>query len=131
VVQETAGISAADKTFQLEYNRNGGGWNDVNGASSVVRAWASPNVADAANTTQQVGSGTFVTPNAGFDEVNGQAGGISLDFSGSDEVEVEYSVQSQRRRQRDHRHLDIECKFELVPGDGYKFQDPLRGPGNR
>jgi hypothetical protein len=53
VVQETAGISAADKTFQLEYNRNGGGWNDVNAASSVVRAWASPNVADGADTTGQ------------------------------------------------------------------------------
>ena len=73
VVQETAGVSAADKTFQLEYNRNGGGWNDVNAASSVVRSWASPNVADGANTTQQVGSGTFVTPNAGFDEVDGLA----------------------------------------------------------
>ncbi len=93
VVQETAGVSVADKTFQLEYNRNGGGWNDVTAASSVVRAWASPNVADGADTTQQVGSGTFVTPNAGFDEVNGLAGGTSLDFSGSDEVEVEYSVQ--------------------------------------
>jgi hypothetical protein len=93
VIQETAGISATDQTFQLEYNRNGGGWNDVNGASSVVRATASPNVADGANTTQQVGSGTFVTPNAGFDEVDGQAGGTSLDFSGSDEVEVEYSLQ--------------------------------------
>ncbi|MGD8764382.1 MAG: DUF2341 domain-containing protein, partial [Desulfobacteraceae bacterium] len=93
VVQETAGISAADKSFQLEYNRNGGGWNDVTAASSVVRAWASPNVGDGADTTQQVGSGTFVTPNAGFDEVDGQAGGASLDFSGSDEVELEYCVQ--------------------------------------
>ena len=93
VVQETNGVSAADKTFQLEYNRNGGGWNDVTAASSVVRAWLSPNVADGADTTQQVGSGIFVTPNAGFDEVNGQAGGTALDFSGSDEVEVEYSLQ--------------------------------------
>jgi len=93
VVQETAGISSADRTFQLEYNRNGGGWNDVNAASSVVRVTASPNVADGTDTTQQVGSGSFVTPNAGFDEVNGQAGGTSLDFSGSDEVELEYCVQ--------------------------------------
>ena len=29
VIQETNGASVADKTFQLEYNRNGGGWNDV------------------------------------------------------------------------------------------------------
>ena len=34
-----------------------------------------------------------MTPNAGFDEVDGLAGGASLDFSGSDEVEVEYCVQ--------------------------------------
>jgi hypothetical protein len=93
VVQETSGIAAADKTFQLEYNRNGTGWNDVNGASSVARAWVSPNVGDGDNTTQQVGSGTFVAPNAGFDEADGLAGGASLDFSGSDEVEVEYCLQ--------------------------------------
>ncbi len=93
VVQETSGFSAADKTFQLEYNHNGSGWNDATGASSVVRSWISPSVADGADTTQQVGSGTFVTPNGGFDEVNGLAGGASLDFSGSDETEVEYCIQ--------------------------------------
>jgi hypothetical protein len=93
VVQETGDGAAVDKTFQLEYNLNGGGWNDVNGSSSVVRAWASPSMADGTDTTQQVGAGTFVTPNAGFDEVNGLAGGTSLDFSGSDEVEVEYCLQ--------------------------------------
>ena len=93
VVQETAGSAAADKTFQLEYKLNTGSWTDVTGASSAVRAKASPNVADGADTTQQVGSGSFVTPNAGFDEANGQAGGASLDFSGSDEVEVAYCVQ--------------------------------------
>ncbi len=93
VVQENGDVSAADKTFQLEYNHNGGGWNDVNGTSSVVRAWASPNVNDGADTTQQIGAGTYVSPNAGFDEVNGQAGGTSLDFSGKDEVEVEFCLQ--------------------------------------
>ena len=100
--RRTGGVDVGENTWeiiargiedlQVEY-LNGAGWNDVNAASSVVRAWASPNVADGADTTQQVGSGTFVTPNAGFDEVNGLAGGTSLDFSGSDEVEVEYCVQ--------------------------------------
>ena len=94
MVQEIDGVSDADKTFQLEYNHNGGGWNDVNGSSSAVRSWASPNVADGADTTQQVGSGTPVgSNNDAFDEVNGLAGSTNLDFSGSDEVEVEYCVQ--------------------------------------
>ena len=57
VVRENGGVSAADKTFQLEYNLNGGGWNDVTGASAVVRAMASDNLTDAEDTTQQLGSG--------------------------------------------------------------------------
>jgi hypothetical protein len=94
VVQETAGVSDNDKTFQLEYNLNGGGWNDVTGASSVVRASASPNLADGDDTTQQVGSGTPVgADNDAFDEVDGLAGSTNLDFSGSDEVELEYCLQ--------------------------------------
>jgi hypothetical protein len=95
VVQETGDGSEANKTFQLQYNHKGGGWNNVTGSSSVVRSWASPNVADGADTTQQIGSGTFVAPNAGFDEANGQAGGSALDFSGSDEVELEFCLQIQ------------------------------------
>ena len=38
MVHENGGASAADKTFQLEYNLNSGGWNDVTGASSVIKA---------------------------------------------------------------------------------------------
>ncbi|NIQ91673.1 MAG: DUF2341 domain-containing protein, partial [Deltaproteobacteria bacterium] len=91
LVQETSGIADSGKTFQLEYNLNGGGWNDVTGSSSVVKATATANVTDGANTTQQLGSGTYVPTNAGFDEANGQVG--SMDFAGSDEVEVEFSLQ--------------------------------------
>jgi type II secretory pathway pseudopilin PulG len=93
LVQETAGVAEPDKTFQLEYNLNGGGWNDVTAASSVVKATATANVMNGVDTTQQLGSGIFVTPNAGFDESDGQVGGTSLDFSGGDEVEVEFSLQ--------------------------------------
>jgi len=93
LVQETAGSADNNKTLQLEYNLNSGGWNDVTGSSSVVKATATANVVDAADTTQQLGSGTFVSTNAGFDEANGAVGGASLDFSGSDEVEVEFSLQ--------------------------------------
>jgi hypothetical protein len=91
LVQETAGVADTGKTFQLEYNRNGGGWNDVTDSSSVIKAAATANVADGADTTQQLGSGTYVSTNAGFDEANGQVG--SMDFAGSDEVELEFSLQ--------------------------------------
>jgi len=91
LVQETAGVADSGKTFQLEYNRNGGGWNDVTGSSSVVKASATANVTDTADTTQQLGSGTYVSTNGGFDEADGQVG--SMDFAGSDEVEAEFSLQ--------------------------------------
>jgi hypothetical protein len=63
VVQETNGIASADKTFQLQYNHNGGGWNDVDGTSSVVQSSSSGSVSDGADTTQLIGSGTQVGSN--------------------------------------------------------------------
>jgi hypothetical protein len=93
LVQETAGIADSDKTLQLEYNLNSGGWNDVTGSSSIVKAASTAYVTDGVDITQQLGSGTLVTPNAGFDEADGLVGGASLDFSGSDEVEVEFNLQ--------------------------------------
>ena len=105
LVRENGGVSAADKTFQLEYNLNGGGWNDVTGASSVIKAKATDNLTEAEDTTQQLGSGTFITNNDGVDETNGQAGGTVLDFAGSDEVELEFSLTNYGRgcvKQRHH-----------------------------
>ena len=95
LVQEDDDVAEDDVSFQLQYNLDSGGWNDVNASSSVVRSSASSYITDGGNTTQQIGSGTFVTPNAGFDEVNGLAGGTSLDFTTTvnQEVEVEYCVQ--------------------------------------
>jgi hypothetical protein len=71
-VQENAGVADTGKTFQLEYNRNGGGWNDVTGSSFVIKASATANVSDGVDTTQQLGSGTYIGTNAGFDETDGQ-----------------------------------------------------------
>jgi hypothetical protein len=94
LVQETADVPDANVEFQLQYNLGGAGWNDVNGSSSVIRSSAGQ-LTDGGNTTQQLGTGTFVTPNAGQDEANGLAGGASLDFSWTtnQEVELEYCVQ--------------------------------------
>lgn len=93
-VQETAGCAGANKTWQLQYNRLGLGWNTVNGSSSVVRSTASPNLADAANLTSQltIGTGTFQGA-TGFDEVNGAAGGNSMDLAASGHAEAEFCVQ--------------------------------------
>lgn len=93
-VQETAGCAKNNVVWQLQYNRNSAGWVTVNGTSSVVRSSASPNLADAANLTDQltVGTGTFQGA-TGFDEVNGAAGGSSMDLAASGHAEAEFCVQ--------------------------------------
>lgn len=93
-VQETAGCAGANKVWQLQYNRNSAGWVTVNGSSSVVRSSASPNLADAANLTDQLTAGTETFVGAtGFDEVNGAAGGSSMDVAASGHAEAEFCVQ--------------------------------------
>ena len=94
LVTESAGGVSNNVTPQLQYNLGGAGWNTVNASSSVVRSSASTHFADDDNTTQQIGSGTFISPNAGMDEDNGSTGeGNEIDFAGNDEVEVEYCIQ--------------------------------------
>ncbi|HET7376916.1 MAG TPA: hypothetical protein VFK30_09425, partial [Anaerolineae bacterium] len=94
-VQVTNACAAANRIFQIEYSKNGGGWTAINGTDSLnVRSTASPNVADAANTTDQMttGTGTFIGTTA-FDEANGQAGGTQLDIAASGQTEVEFCIQ--------------------------------------
>jgi hypothetical protein len=93
-VQETAGCAGANKVWQLQYNKNSAGWVTVNGSSSNVRSSASPNIADAANLTNQLtaGTGTFIGA-TGFDEVDGAAGGAAMDVAASGHSEAEFCVQ--------------------------------------
>jgi len=94
LIQETNGGPNNNSQLQLQYNKNSGGWNDVNGTSSNAQSSLSTHFADDDNTTQQLGSGTFITPNSGMDEDNGLAGELNdIDFAGNDEVEVEYCLQ--------------------------------------
>ncbi len=89
---EETGDQGEKDGFQLQYNLNSAGWNDVNGTSAVVRSSASTHYADEDDTTQQIGSGAFVSPNAGMDENNGfanEAGG-ELRLDGA---EAEFCVQ--------------------------------------
>ena len=114
LIKETGGVAAANQQFQLQYNLESGGWNDVTGASTVARATATTEVADGADTTQILGAGTFVTPNSGFDEADGEVGsGTDMDFAGSDEVELEFCVQL--------RSADVDAaevvQFRIVEAD--------------
>jgi hypothetical protein len=94
-LMQNAGTTALNNLVaQLEFTLNGGASTNVTGASTVVRATASPNLADAANLTQQLsgGTGTFQGL-TGFDGADGAAGGASLDIAASGNFEVEYSIQ--------------------------------------
>jgi hypothetical protein len=92
LVQQTGEITASDVDLEWQYNLAGAGWNNITTSSSVVRAVPSPNFIDAANCTQQLGSGTFFTSNAGMTE-DGTAGGTTLDPPAATEMETELSFQ--------------------------------------
>ena len=67
------GTTAAGFTGFLRYNRNAGGWTQVNASSSYARSAASPYLADgAAMVSQLLTSGTYRS--GIFDEVDGAAG---------------------------------------------------------
>jgi hypothetical protein len=65
-----AGVSTDD--YQLQYAVNGGGWNNVTGSSTVIRAFPSASLTDAGATTSRLsaGSGSFVAGE--LDEANGE-----------------------------------------------------------
>lgn len=93
-IQEGAACAGNNKVWRMQYNLAAAGWVDCSAASIVVRASASPNLADAANLTDQLtgGTGTFVGA-TGFDEVDCNAGGTSMDVVASGNAECEFSVQ--------------------------------------
>lgn len=95
LIQEDDDVEDLDMTFQLQYNLNAQGWNNVDGASSVVRSAASTFFADGDTTTQRIGAGTFIGTNNGMDETEGLAGGAGMDFTTTinQETEVEFCCQ--------------------------------------
>jgi len=93
VVQETAGFANANFRPQLEIRLNGGTYQAVNATSTIGRSSASTVLVDQEDTTQRVGSGTFLTPNEGVDEVDGRAGLNGINFVGNDEAEFAYCFQ--------------------------------------
>ncbi len=101
---------------QLEYNLASGGWNDVTGASSVIRATTSSEFTDDDDTTRQLSIpavGSFITPNSGMDDNDGLAGQDNdLDFVETvhDFVEVEFCFQIRSADVSDAQTVQLRIK---------------------
>lgn len=93
-IQEGANCAGSNKVWRLQYNLASAGWVSVSSSSIVVRASASPNLADAADLTDQLTGGTGTFQGAtGFDEAAGAAGGTLMDVAASGHAEAEFCVQ--------------------------------------
>lgn len=88
LVQETAGNGGA-LTLRYQYNKGGGGWNDITAASSNVQMEASALV-EGGDTTQRIGGGTFLSDN-NWQEDNDGTTAASAAFAGNDEAEAVFS----------------------------------------
>lgn len=89
--ESTNGLDAIG--WQLQYNVNGAGWNDVNASSLKVRSAPSAFLTDLADCTERLTSnGAYTADNDGVEDVDGltgsKAGGWSLA-----NWEVLYSIQ--------------------------------------
>lgn len=85
VVAEGANVAASGVTIQWEYNLNAAGWNSVTTTAAPIQAVGSANLTNGEDCTQRLGSGTFITTNAGVTE-DGTSGAVS--FAGNDEMEA-------------------------------------------
>ena len=91
-IDNSQGGQSGAFTPQLQYSKNSGAWTTVDGASSVIRSYASGNLADNAATTEQLaGPATFVA--GAFDEADGALAAITL--ATTEETEVEFCVRVQ------------------------------------
>lgn len=119
VVQETAGNSQTNFKENLEYNLASAGWNTVTETSAVVRMFTSGNFAHGDDTTQQVGSGTFLTDNDGMNETNPPASTMVPDYAGNDETEFEFCVQIRSGDVTDAQTLELRVTFDGTVFDTY------------
>lgn len=107
-MQEGAACAGANIVWRLQYNLAAAGWVDCSASSIVVRASASANLADAGNLTDQLtgGTGTFMGL-TGFDEVDCNAGGASMDVAASGHAEAEFCVQIRSAAVTDGQTLQL------------------------
>lgn len=90
VIRETAGNANANVTGTIESDLNTSGtWEAVTGTENGDGVFCiAVNLTDTGDSTQRVGGGTFVTPNAGQTTDGSWGSGAVLDFVGSDETEI-------------------------------------------
>ncbi len=87
-VGNTGDMSSAGD-FQLQYNVDGAGWNDVNATSSNVRSAASGDTEDATSTTERLGTSAETFQTSVLDEVEGL---IGTNLGGHDEYEFYFAI---------------------------------------
>jgi hypothetical protein len=117
VVQESAGGAANNVTLQWQYRKNGGTWTNITTTTSNVKAVSSSYFSNLDDTTQQIGSGTFITDNDGFCDT-GSCGGTA-DFLGNDELETEINLQIVSTDVSDGDTIEL----RVEAGTGYTHTD--------
>ncbi len=90
LIKETAGNAASNDTFVFRHDLNSTGFVNTTAATTVARIIAT-NLTNLGETTQRIGSGTFLTPNDG-QSTDGTAGGPACDYAGNDEAEFVCSI---------------------------------------
>ncbi len=94
VIRETASIALANFKEVWQYNVNSSGWFNITVGGAVINSVASSQYSGPVDTTQRLGSGTFLTSNSGLIESDaGPGSALEPDFAGSDEVEFENCLQ--------------------------------------
>lgn len=93
LVKETAGFANANFKPQIQVRLNGGTYQDVTGSSTIARVFDSTKLIDGNDCTQRIGSGSFLSANAGQDDVDGTAGKNAINYVGNDEAEFVYCFQ--------------------------------------
>jgi hypothetical protein len=109
----TSTVASGLAHFEFEYSKNSGAWTALTTSSSNIKIITSANYADGADTTQQLGSGTFETNNNGMDET-GQVTVPSNTWNNADLIEIETFVQVINADVADGDTIDI----RITPSSG-------------
>lgn len=92
-VQASGGVAHSNVALQHQYQRNGGGWNNITTTSAVVRAGPTTVFNDAQNCTKRLsGTGTFESSAAGCTH-DGSSGGASMDIVANGNAETEIKLE--------------------------------------
>jgi hypothetical protein len=90
LIKETNGVAfslGGSPSLFWEYSLNGGDWLQPSIFNVVTFPWNSTHLTDVEDTTQRIGSGTFVTPNGGVKETIPPVLS-TIGYAGNDECEV-------------------------------------------